>query len=92
LGEAQRLREELVGDDELADCKSYLTGSLPLQLETNEGLASIILNIERFGLGYDYLQRYTDLVEVVTAGDVQEMAQKYLHPEHYALAVAGPER
>ena len=92
LGEAQRLREELVDDEELADCKSYLTGSLPLQLETNEGLASTILSIERFSLGYDYLQRYADLVEAVTAGDVQEMAQKYLHPEHYALAVAGPER
>jgi zinc protease len=92
LGEAQRLREEVVGEGELADCKSYLTGSLPLQLETNEGLAATILNIERFDLGYDYLQRYSDLVHAVSAQDVQDMAQKYLHPENYALAVAGPER
>jgi zinc protease len=92
LGEAQCLREEVVGEGELADCKSYLTGSLPLQLETNEGLAATILNIERFDLGYDYLQRYSDLVHAVSAQDVQDMAQKYLHPENYALAVAGPER
>jgi zinc protease len=55
-------------------------------------LAATILNIERFDLGYDYLQRYSDLVHAVSAQDVQDMAQKYLHPENYTLAVAGPER
>jgi len=91
LRQVRRLREERVPDDELADSQAYLTGSMPLRLETNEGIGSTLLTIERHDLGYDYLQRFDDLVNAVTVEDVQEMARKYLDPEIYALAVAGPE-
>jgi zinc protease len=90
LHETSRLREEPISADELADSQSLLTGSLPLRLETNEGIAATILDMERYGLGFDYLQRYAGLVNAVTVQDVQEMAQKYLNPEVYALAIAGP--
>jgi zinc protease len=63
---------------------------MPLRLETNEGIGSTMLAIERYDLGYDYLQRFTDMVNAVTVQDVQEMALRYLDPEVYALAVAGP--
>jgi zinc protease len=86
-----RLREELVPKEELADSQSYLTGSMPLRLETNEGIGSTLLAIERYDLGYDYLQRFAELVNSVTVQDVHEMALKYLNPEIYAVAVAGPE-
>jgi zinc protease len=91
LGEVQRLRDEPVEADELADSQSYLTGSLPILLETNEGIAGSLLEIERYGLGLDYLQRYADIIEAVTVADVQAVARKYLDPELYCLAVAGPE-
>jgi zinc protease len=90
LHEVRRLRDEGVPAEELADSQSFLTGSMPLQLETNEGVASTLLNIARYDLGLDYLQRYPDLVNAITVQDVQEMAGKYLDPEMYALAVAGP--
>ena len=47
--------------------------------------------MERNDLGLDYLQRYAGLVNAVTVQDVHQMALKYLDPEAYALAVAGPE-
>jgi len=90
LRQVQHLREELVPAEELADSQSFLTGSMPLRLETNGGLVSALLDMERYGLGFDYLQRYPALVNAVTVQDVQEMVQKYLDPEIYALAVAGP--
>lgn len=89
--EVRRLQDERVGEDELADNKAYLTGLLPLRLETNEGMAQVLLDMERYGLGLDYLQRYTDLIKAITAEQVQAAAQKYLNPDAYALAVAGPE-
>jgi len=46
--------------------------------------------MERYGLGLDYLQRYAGLVNAVTVQDVQEMTRKYLDPDVYVLAVAGP--
>jgi len=91
LHEVRRLREEPVPGTELADSQSFLTGSMPLRLETNEGLAGMLLEIERYQLGLDYLQRYPRLVNAVTVQDVQEMAHTYLDPEVNALAIAGPE-
>lgn len=91
LDEVRRLRDEPVPAGELADSQSYLTGSLPLRLETNEGIAGTLLEIERYRLGLDYLQRYAGLIEAVTVPEVQEVARKYLDPDVYCLAVAGPE-
>jgi len=91
LHEVRCLRDEPVPAQELADSQSFLTGSMPLRLETNEGLAGTILDIERYDLGFDYLRRYPDLVNSVTVDDVREVARKYLDPEVYALAVAGPD-
>jgi zinc protease len=91
LQEIARMREEQVPDDELDDSKAFLTGSLPLRLETNEGMAAALLEMERYGLGLDYLQRYPDLIHGVTAAEVQAVAAKYLDPQAYALAIAGPD-
>ena len=90
LQEARRLRDEAIPQNELADSQSYLTGLMPLRLETNEGIASTLLDIERHELGLDYLLHHADLVNSVSVDDVREMAQKYFDPEVYALAVAGP--
>ncbi len=88
--EIARICEEPVDEQELADNKAFLTGSLPLRLETNEGVAQVILDMERYSLGLDYLQRYTGLIEAITAEQVQAAAQRWLDPDAYALAIAGP--
>lgn len=88
--EIARICEEPVGEQELADNKAFLTGSLPLHLETNEGVAQAILDMERYSLGLDYLQRYADLINAITAKQVQAAAQRWLDPDVYALAIAGP--
>lgn len=89
-GEIGRMRDTKVPAGELADNKAFITGSLPLRLETNDGVADQITNMELYGLGLDYLQNYTDMVNAITAQQVQAAAQKYLDPDAYALAVAGP--
>ncbi|MBN1259707.1 MAG: insulinase family protein [Anaerolineae bacterium] len=91
LQEIQKLREELIPAGELADSKSYLTGSLPLHLETNEGVAQALTNIERYDLGLDYLQRYRATIEAITATEVQAAVQRWMDTAQYAVAIAGPE-
>ncbi len=88
--EIARICEEPVGEQELADNKAFLTGSLPLRLETNEGVAQAILDMERYGLGLDYLQRYADRINTITSEQVQAVAQRWLDPDAYAVAIAGP--
>jgi zinc protease len=88
--ELDRLRSDLVSDEELEDAKSYLTGILPLALETHDGVASILLSIEEFALGLDYLDRYPDIIAAVEREHVQQAARSHLDPERLAIGIAGP--
>jgi zinc protease len=88
--EIRRIVTEPVTLDELQDNQSSFIGRLPLALESNAGVASALLNLERYDLGLDYYRRYSDLVTAVTVEDVLETAQKYLDPDLLAIAVAGP--
>ena len=90
LFEIQRLQEEFVTDEELSDSQNYLIGSLPLRLETNEGIAGNLSNMELYNLGDDYLLRYPKLIGSVTKEEIQAAARKYLDTDVYALAIAGP--
>jgi zinc protease len=91
VAEFDRLGSELVGAAELADSQAYLPGIVPLTLETNEGVASTLLNMEWYGLGLDYLQRYPALITGVTAADVQRVAARHLQPAARIISTAGPD-
>jgi len=91
LHEIKRITEEPVSEQDLEDNKANFIGRVPLNLESNDGVASTILNMEMYSLGLDYLQNYKDIINAVTRVQVQAAAQKYLSPVGYALAVAGPE-
>ncbi|MCS7056719.1 MAG: insulinase family protein [Thermoflexales bacterium] len=88
--EMHRMRERKVRPAELDDNKAYFVGSLPLQMETNEGIAGQILNMVRFRRGLDWLLEYPEHVYAITAADIQAAAQRWLDPERYVLATAGP--
>jgi zinc protease len=88
--ELGRLRSEPVTDQELADAKSFLTGSIPLGLEQNDGIADLLLRIEYHNLGLDYLDRYPELINAVTADQILTAAQKHLDETRVAIGVAGP--
>ena len=90
LDEVKRMQDELVPEAELEDCKHYLTGSLPLQLETNDGVASLLADIEWHNLGLDYLERYPRIIRSVSAEEIRRVARKYLDTSSYVLALAGP--
>lgn len=89
--EFARIGAEGVSDEELADSQASLTGHLPLTLETNEGVASTLLSMEWYGLGLDYLLRYKELIDGVTAQDVQRVCADYLRPDRLITVVAGPD-
>ncbi len=90
VDELKRFVQEGVTEAELADSKANFIGRLPLSLESNNGVANALLNIERHDLGMDYYHRYADLVNEVTREDVMKTARKFIDPERLAIAVAGP--
>ncbi len=90
LEEIARVLREPVSDEEWDDAVEHQVGSLPLRLETNDGLAGFLLNWEYYGLGLDYLDRYPDLLRAETPARLQQAAQRYLDPEAFHTIIAGP--
>lgn len=88
--ELRRLISEPVAADDLADNQAYFTGRLPLQLESNEGIAGAILNMELYDLGLDYLVNYHDQIMRLTTDDLLAATRHYLDPDRLAVGVAGP--
>jgi zinc protease len=77
---------------EQIDGVSSLLGSLPRQLETNEGAAAVMGEIELYDLGLDYLERYPDIVRSLTSEKVTDAARRWIDPQHLVTAIAGPPR
>jgi zinc protease len=72
------------------DAKSYLLGSLPFRFGTSSLIAEQLLQIERFGLGFDYLDQFRKAISAVTPEEVRDVAKKHLDPERMILVGAGP--
>lgn len=90
LHEITQFTREGPSEQELADARAFLTGSLVLGLETNDGIAGTLLAIERYGLGLDFITRYPALINAISAEEIRDVAQRYLSSDTYVLAVAGP--
>ncbi|MCC6409232.1 MAG: insulinase family protein [Planctomycetes bacterium] len=90
LAEMQRIREELVGDDELATAKSYLIGSFALGFQRASRRAGFLISMERHKLPADVLERLPREYAAVTSDDVRRVARAHLHPDACVLAAAGP--
>ena len=88
------MRREPISATDLADNQAYFKGRLPLQLETNEGIAGTLLTIECFELGLDYLLEYDGHIDRITRDDVLRAMQRMYWPvlDGYILATAGSYR
>ena len=89
LDEIRRIRSEPPAEHELEDVKQYLTGSFVFALERNSNLAAYAIRARRFGLGFDFVERYPDLIQSITRDDVREAAERHLHPDRLVVISAG---
>lgn len=89
--ELRRIRENRVSDEEIADAKSYLIGSLPLGLESLGGVTNLLLTLEEYDLGLDYLDRYPEVISALTKNDLLRAISTHVDPDRLAIGIAGPE-
>jgi zinc protease len=87
--EIRRFISRPVTRAELSDVKANLVGRLPLAFESNAGMASALINLERYRLGLDYYLRYEGIINAVTRENILNIAQKYLKPERLIISTAG---
>jgi zinc protease len=90
LSELTKMRSEEVTEEEYKDAQSFLTGSMPIRLESSDQLASALLTVEFYGLGLDYFDRYGDIVRAIKKADILGASRKHFRTDTYALSIAGP--
>jgi zinc protease len=83
----ERVRSELVSEKELEDAKKYLVGNFPQRFNTQSRIASFFAQVEYYGLGLDYPEKYPSLINGVTREDVLRVARAYVHPDEVITVV-----
>jgi zinc protease len=84
------LQRNPVPADQVEAAKARLLSAMTDRLKTTQGTAEVILDIETYGLGKDYLINFADRLAAVAPADVQAAAQSLLRPQSVAVAVCGP--
>ncbi len=87
--EWQKMIDAPVSDKELADAKSYIIGSLPLQLTSTDSIADIILSLQLDHLPITYLDERADKINAVTAADIQNAARNLLDASSFTTILVG---
>jgi len=82
------MQDQPVNAAELESAKKYLVGSFPLKIDKQSSIAGFLLQVEFFGLGLDYAEKYPGYINAVTLDDVQQVSKKYFHPDAYILVAA----
>ncbi|MFD1142442.1 M16 family metallopeptidase [Larkinella insperata] len=87
--EIRQLRDEPVPERELETVRNYMAGSYVGSLNTPFEIADRYKMVLFDGLPADYISTYIDRIQAVTAGQVQEMANRYLPEGSLVEVVVG---
>jgi zinc protease len=87
--EINLLKTDLIPGEELSLVRNYMLGSLLGSLENVFSHADKFKNIYFSGLNYDYYERYTQVVKSITAEELLQLANKYLHLDKFYKVIVG---
>ncbi len=87
--ELNRIREELVEENEFNMYKLAVIQRLPRVMETPTQIASQIMAIELFNLPDDFFSNLLDNYKKVTREDILKTAKKYINPEKAVIVIVG---
>ena len=89
--ELVRMRNEGPDEDEVDDAIRNITGSFPLNLDSNSKIASFVSTIAFHGLPLDYLDTFTAHVEDVSVETIRRAMQTRLDPARMVTVIVGPD-
>jgi zinc protease len=87
--ELQRFAKEGPTEEELANAKSYLTGSYPLRFDSSNKIANQLLWIQIEDLGIDYIDTRNDQVKAVTFDDIKRVAKRLIEANRLITIIVG---
>ena len=76
-------------EQEVQDAKSYLTGSLLLQLTSTDNISGTLNRLQRDETDFNYINQRNTLINAVTVADVKHVAARLLKPENLTVILVG---
>lgn len=89
IAEMNKMRNTPVGNEELQNHLTYMSGAFAIGLESPSTVAQYAINIERYKMPKDYYQNYLKNLAAVNAADVQAISKKYITPATSNIIVVG---
>lgn len=87
--EMDRLRNELIPEDELQLVKNYLLGTFLRSVDGPFAMAERFKGILEYNLSYDYFDSYIATIKGVSASQLRDLANTYFDKESMIELVAG---
>jgi zinc protease len=87
--EINRMATDGLTAQEMADAKTYLTGSYPLRFDTSGAIAGQLVGIQRYGLGMNYVDRRNDYINAIGIEQVNRVAQRILREDKLLWVIVG---
>jgi predicted Zn-dependent peptidase len=85
-----RLRQQGIADEQLISARNYIKGAFPTsQLETADQIASVLGDLELFGLGRDEVDGYFARLDALTAERATALARQYYRPDNLQFLLVG---
>ncbi len=87
--EIERMKSELVSEEDLKLAKSALSERLPLAFSSKEGMLGVFASDELTEQDAEYWKNYKANIQAVTPEDVKRVANRLLHPSQMAVLIVG---
>ncbi|MFN7185806.1 MAG: M16 family metallopeptidase [Alphaproteobacteria bacterium] len=78
-----------VTTQECEDAKTFVIGNFPLQLADTQSVASLLLTLQIYQLGADYIDKRQGYFEAVSCGDINRAAKNLLDPARFLFVAVG---
>jgi predicted Zn-dependent peptidase len=86
----KRLQEKGLTAEQLASVKAYLKGTFPPQrVQTADQIASVLGEMELFGLGRDEVDEFFSRVDAVTLEQANALARRYYRSDNLTFVLLG---
>lgn len=87
--EIEKFGREGITDEEVAIQKSFFAGNYQVGLGSNLGIATALVNAEKYGFGPKYLDEFPSRIKAVTKEEVNAAMRKHFFPDRLHVVVAG---
>jgi predicted Zn-dependent peptidase len=85
----KRLHEKGITEEELKSAKSYLKGQFPPTIETSDQLATLITQLEFYGLNESDINNYYAKIDSMTLADARRIIEQYFPLDNLVFVLIG---